>query len=93
MKGGEGRAFALVELLKRSKEPEPEDNGYEHKPMEESDFMDKAPTHCDKGLRMARSFLDDDANADSPLRPKVEALASAYEDLMSALESGAEEEA
>jgi hypothetical protein len=81
----DGRAFALVELLERSKKPE--ESGYQQEPMEEGDFESEAPMHCDKGLRMARAFLEQEENAASPLRPKVEALASAYEDLLSALES------
>jgi hypothetical protein len=85
MMNGDSRTYALVELMKRrEKDQSSEDHGHEAM-AGGGDFMEEAHAHCKKGLSLTRSFLEDDGNADSALRPKVEALAAAYEDLLSAL--------
>jgi hypothetical protein len=87
MDGMSGRTFALKELMERSRAPmarEPMAAG-------ENEAEGLTAEHCEKGLGMARAFLDNEENADSPLRPQVEALAAAYADLMSAMEEGPKE--
>jgi hypothetical protein len=82
-----GRSFAIMELMERSKEP----SGHGAMSMMGGDSEEISHEHCEKGLATARAFLDNEENAESPLRPKVEALASAYEDLLSSLDEDGED--
>jgi hypothetical protein len=88
-----GRGSVIMKVLEARKAmPAP---GGEEEPREgaEEGFSGgMARGHCQKGLSMVREYLDGDEGQASPLRPKVEALAAAYEDLLSTLDEGGGEE-
>lgn len=87
-----GRGALIMKVAEARKMTPP--GGEMGEPEEESDFAANAKGHCEKGLAMAREYLDGEEGQSSALRPKVEALASAYEGLLSALNNdGGEEEA
>ena len=85
-----GRGAVIMKVMEARKAVppmgEPEEEG--------GDFASKAGGHCKEGLAMAKEYLNGEEGQNSPLRPKVEALAAAYEDLLGALgASEGEEEA
>lgn len=87
-----GRGALIMKVAEARKMMPP---GGEMEEMEEGGgFAANAKGHCEKGLAMAREYLDGEDGQASALRPKVEALVSAYEGLLSALNGeGGEEEA
>ena len=54
-------------------------------------FDGMAKSHCQEGLKMTTDYLESEEGQSSALRPRVEALAAAYKDLLSALNEGSEE--
>lgn len=90
-RGPMGRGGVIMKVMEARKAlPSPEEDAEEG---EGGDFASMAGEHCQKGLSMAKEYLNGEEGQSSPLRPKVEALAAAYEDLLSAMGgSGGEEE-
>lgn len=89
--GPNGRQAMIMKVVESRKAMGP--MGYEEEPEgEEGGFSGMARGHCEKGLSMAREYLEGEEGQSSALRPKVEALAAAYEELLSALNEGGGEE-
>lgn len=95
---GPGRGAVIMKVMEARKaipmpSYEEEDEREEYGEGDGGGFASMARGHCQKGLSMAREYLDGEEGQSSALRPKVEALAAAYEELLSALgEGGGKEE-
>lgn len=88
-----GRGAVIMKVMEARKAVPPMEYGEEEEAEDGGGFASMAKGHCQKGLAMAKGYLDGEEGQSSALRPKVEALAAAYEDLLSSLNEGGEEEA
>lgn len=84
-----GRGALIMKVAQARKMGPP---GYPEEPAKGGDFANKAKGHCEEGLEMAKEYLGGEEGQSSALKPKVEALVSAYEDLLSALNGDGDEE-
>lgn len=90
MERGQGRGAVIMKVMESRKVSPP--SGYEEEGDDGEDFAGMARGHCQEGLKMAQKYLESEKGQSSPLRPKVEALASAYEDLLSMMNEGGSDE-
>lgn len=81
-----GRGLAIMKVVESKRMAPP--------PMEDGPTGgagDAMEAMCEQGLSMAKEYLSSEEGQNSPLRPKVEALAAAFEDLLSSVEKEPEE--
>lgn len=92
---GRGRGAMIMKVMEARRAMPPtsgDEDGEEYGESNGGGFAAMARGHCEKGLEMAREYLGGEEGKGSALRPKVEALATAYEALLSALNEGGGEE-